>query len=87
MGRKSKKYTHSHTHMGIPGGTGGTESSCQCRRCKRPPVQSLAEKIPREKEMATHSNVPIFLPEKSHGQRSLAGYSPLGHKNQTRLSD
>ena len=23
---------------------------------------------------------PVFLPEKSHGQRSLAGYSPWGHK-------
>ena len=27
-----------------------------------------------EKEMATHSS--IFLPGKSHEQRSLAGYSP-----------
>ena len=24
--------------------------------------------------------IPIFMPEKSHGQRSLAGYSPKGHK-------
>ena len=23
---------------------------------------------------------PVFLPGKSHGQRSLAGYSPLGYK-------
>ena len=23
---------------------------------------------------------PVFLPGKSHGQRSLAGYSPKGHK-------
>ena len=23
---------------------------------------------------------PVFLPGKSHGQRSLAGFSPLGHK-------
>ena len=23
---------------------------------------------------------PVFLPEKSHGQRSLAGYSPRGHR-------
>ena len=23
---------------------------------------------------------PVFLPEKSHGQRSLEGYSPWGHK-------
>ena len=23
---------------------------------------------------------PVFFPEKSHGQRSLTGYSPWGHK-------
>ena len=23
---------------------------------------------------------PVFLPDKSHGQRNLAGYSPWGHK-------
>ena len=23
---------------------------------------------------------PVFLPGESHGQRSLVGYSPLGHK-------
>ena len=28
--------------------------------------------------MATH--FPIFLSEKSHGQRSLVGYSSQGHK-------
>ena len=26
---------------------------------------------------------PLFLPEKSHGQRSLVGYSPGGHKSRT----
>ena len=30
---------------------------------------------------------PVFLPGKSYGQRSLAGYSPWGHKSQTQLSD
>ena len=30
-----------------------------------------------EKEMATHSNI---LAWESHGQRSLVGYSPWGHK-------
>ena len=24
--------------------------------------------------------IPVFLPGKSHGQRSLKGYSPQGHK-------
>jgi len=30
--------------------------------------------------------IPIFLPGKSHGQRSLAGYSPSFSKSQTQLS-
>ena len=25
-------------------------------------------------------STPVLLPEESHGQRSLAGYSPWGHK-------
>ena len=32
-------------------------------------------------------SIPVFLPEESHGQRSLADYSPWGAKNRTRLSD
>ena len=47
-------------------------------------VQSLGWEDPLEKGMAT---TPVFLPEKSHGQRSLLGYSPRGCKSQTRLSD
>ena len=30
-----------------------------------------------EEEMATHSSI---LARKTHGERSLAGYSPWGHK-------
>ena len=41
------------------------------------PVRSLDWENPLEKEVATHSSI---LPEKSHGQRSLVGYSPWGHK-------
>ena len=40
-------------------------------------VQSLGREDPLEKEMAIHSSI---LPGKSHGQRSLEGYSPWGHK-------
>ena len=46
------------------------ESACSCRRCR-----FLGWEDPLEKGMAAH---PVFLPEKSHGQRSLAGYSPRG---------
>ena len=38
-------------------------------------VRFLGQEDPMEKEIATQS---IFLPGESHGQRSLAGYSPWG---------
>ena len=40
-------------------------------------VLSLCWEYPLEKEMATTS---VFLPRESHGQMSLAGYSPWGRK-------
>ena len=39
-------------------------------------VQSLGGEDPLEEEMETQ----VFLPGKSHGQRSLAGYSPWDGK-------
>ena len=47
-------------------------------------VQFLGREDPLEKEMQP---TPGFLPRESHGQRSLAGYSPWGRKSWTRLSD
>ena len=40
-------------------------------------VQFRGGEDPLEKEMATS---PVFLPGKSHEQRSLMGYSPWGYK-------
>ena len=37
-------------------------------------VQSLGWDDPLEEEMAT---TPVFLPGEFHGQRNLAGYSPM----------
>ena len=37
----------------------------------------LPQEDPLEKEMAI---TPVFLPGNSHGQRSLVGYGPRGHK-------
>ena len=42
-------------------------------QCRRPEFQ----KILRRKEWQP---TPVFLPGKSHGQRSQVGYSPWGHK-------
>ena len=55
---------------GLPWWLSGKESACQCRRHEFNP---WSRKIPwRRKWQLTL----IFLPGKSHGQRSLAGYSP-----------
>ena len=40
-------------------------------------VRSLGLEDPLEKARVVHS---VFLPGESHGQRTLAGYSPWGHK-------
>ena len=50
------------------------ESICQCRRRRFDP---WAGKIHWSREWLT---TPVFLPGKSHGQRSLVSCSPRGHK-------
>ena len=56
----------------------GKESACQCKTCGFNP---WSRKIPwRRKWRPT----PVLLPGKLHGQRSLAGYSPLGCKESDR---
>ena len=47
--------------------------------------RSQSQEDPLEKKSATWQPTPVFLPGKCHGQRSLVGYSPRGHK-ETRLS-
>ena len=61
--------------MGIQGDTSGKEPTCQCRRHKRLGFHPWLEKIPWRR---AHQPTPVFLPRESHGQRSLAGCSPLG---------
>ena len=60
--------------MVFPWWLGGKESTCQCKRCRFNP---WVRKIPWRKKWQP---TPVFLPGKSHGQRSLAGYSPWGCK-------
>ena len=60
--------------QGLPRWLNGKESTCQCRRHGFDP---WVGKIPwRWKWQPT----PVFLPRKSHGQRSMVGYSPWDHK-------
>ena len=58
----------------LPGWLSGKESACQCR--KRGFEPSVG-KIPWRRKWQPIS---VFLPEESHGQRSLAGYCPWGPK-------
>ena len=54
--------------MCFPGGATGKESTCQCRRCRFPGLG----RYPRGGKW---QHTPVFLPEKSYGQKILAGYS------------
>ena len=63
--------------LGLPSGTSGKEPPCQCRRHKRHGFDTWVRKILRKRKWQPS---PVFLPGKSHGQRSLAGYSKLGCK-------
>ena len=44
---------------------------------RRPGFNPWVGKIPWRR---TWQPTPVFLPGESHGQRSLVGYSPWGHK-------
>ena len=61
----------------VPGGTGGKEPACQCRRPKRCRFHPWVRKIPWRRAWQRMS---VFLPGESHGQRSLVGFSPEDHK-------
>ena len=49
----------------------------QCRRHGRQGFDPWVGKIPWRR---ARQPTPVFLPGESHGQRSLKGYSPWGHK-------
>ena len=66
-------YNLVRIYQGFPG-LNDKESACQCRR---PEFDPWVRKIPWRREWLS---TPVFLPGKSHGQRSLVGYSPWGRK-------
>ena len=61
--------------VGLSRWRSGKKSTCQRRRCGWDP---WVEKIPWRKKW---QSTPVFLPGKSHGQRSLVGYSPWDQKD------
>ena len=58
--------------MGFPSGTSGKELTC-----RRYEFSPRFGKTPWRRAWQP---TPVFLPGDSHGQRSLAGYSPWGRK-------
>ena len=62
---------------GFPGVASGKELACQCRRCQRHRFSPWVGKVPYRR---VWQPTPVFLPRKSQGQRSLAGYSPWVRK-------
>ena len=60
--------------QGFPGGSDGKESACSVGDLGS--ISGLGG-VPWRREWQP---TPVFLPGECHGQRSLAGYSPWGHK-------
>ena len=68
-------------HVGFPGGSDGKESTCNAGD-----LGSIPE-LGRSSWWGHGNPLQYSCLEKPHGQRSLAGYSPWGRKEWTRLSN
>ena len=64
-------------YMCYTGGASGKELVCQSRRPKRCRFDPLVRKIPRKRAWQPTL---VFLSGESQARRSLAGYSPQGHR-------
>ena len=71
LGQQNKKLRFE----GLLGWLSGKESTYQCRRHRRCRFNPWVGKISWRR---TQQPTPVFLPKKSHGQRSLVGSSPWG---------
>ena len=60
-------------HAGFPGGASDNETAHRCRNCRRRRFNACVRKIPWRR---VWQPTPVFSPRESHGQRSLAVYSP-----------
>ena len=63
--------------MSFPGGASGKEPPCQCRRHNRGGFDPWVEQSPWRRAWQP---TPVLSPGDTHGQRSLVGYRPWGHK-------
>ena len=70
--RLNNKNNKNISCIGFPDGSVG-KIHLQCRRNRRPGFDPWIRKIPWRNAWQPTL---VFLPEESHGQRNLAGYSP-----------
>ena len=63
---------------GFSGSSDGKESACNTGDLGS--IPRLGRPHPPPTQKRKWQPTPVFLPGKSHGQRSLAGYSAWGHK-------
>ena len=73
MSLKSKNFQEVSDAAVFPGGS-VVKIPLQCGRCR---FNSQVKEIPWKRKWQP---TPVFSPGKSHGQRSLEGYNPRGHK-------
>jgi len=66
-----------HIYICFPGGSVCKESTCNAEDAGRHEFDPQVRTIPW---MWAWQLTPVFLPGKSHGERSLVGYSPWGCK-------
>ena len=65
-------YANCSLPMGLPGGSVVRNLPCQAGNSRLIPGSGRCP--------GGRNGTPVFLPGKSHGQRSLVGYSPRGHR-------
>ena len=70
-------HTANHNDWDFPGDSSGKEPTCQLKRHKRHGFSPWVRKIPWRRAWQP---TPVVTPGESHGQRSLAGFSPWGRK-------
>ena len=69
--------THTYMHTGFPRGSDGKESACNV---VAPGSIPGSERPPGEGNDNPYQYSSVSSPGETHGQRSLEGYSPQGHK-------
>ena len=72
-----KNYLNQFFSRLLPQWLRGKEPACNCRRHGKWRLDPWVGKIPGRRKWHP---IPVFLPGESHGQSSLAGYSPWGCK-------